>query len=59
VTPPTWLDAYGRRRPRLTCWDVRSRGRAAATQGRASAATRLAPCSRWTPPLTSRVRARG
>jgi hypothetical protein len=33
MTPPTWLDAAGRRRPRLACW----------TCGREVAPMRFAP----------------
>jgi hypothetical protein len=47
VTPPTWLDAQGRRRPTLACW----------TCGRETASMRLRAGDLqrlgWTPPVTS------
>jgi hypothetical protein len=46
VTPPTWLDAFGRRRPTLACWTC---GREVAPMRfRAGDLQRMG----WTPPET-------
>jgi len=39
MTPPTWLDAQGRRRPTLVCW---TRGPEVAKSGRPDATPRWA-----------------